>query len=126
MSHETPRRIRCLSWGWVPGVPWRCPSESLAVIPATHPHTWRRVIRVGKSNAILMVPNDWSTLVNGTVGGKPTGLHRYVGEQRFAFALLNVTDGAGNVVSFDLESRGYDGAYRDRSNPFIEGCPSGA
>lgn len=42
------------------------------------------------------MPNDWSTLSNGT-----TGLHRYVGEQRFVFALLNVTDGVLSRVRAD-------------------------
>src|SRR5207249_814113 len=30
-----------------------------------------KVVRVGKANTILVVPNDWSTLSNGTIAGVP-------------------------------------------------------
>ena len=30
------------------------------------------IFRVGKANTLPMVPNDWSTLSNGTVDGRPT------------------------------------------------------
>src|SRR5437867_8875840 len=74
-----------------------------------------RVVRVGKANTLLMAPNDWSTLSNGTVDGRPTGLHRYAGEQRFVFGLLNVTDGHGDVGSYDFETKDKDGLYADLS-----------
>ncbi len=68
------------------------------------------VFRVGKANTLLLTPNDWSTLSNGTVDGEPTGLHRFVGENRFVFVLLNVTDGHGDLVSYDLETRETSGS----------------
>jgi len=72
-----------------------------------------------------MTPNDWSTLSNGTVDGSPTGLHRYVGENRFVFVLLNVTDGHGNLVSYDLETKDWNGVYTDLSGNSQPGYHSG-
>ncbi len=86
------------------------------------------VVRVGKANTLLIVPNDWSTLTNGTVDGVPSGLHRYVGEQRFVFGLLNVTDGDGDLVSYDIESRiGGPGGffYADSSGNGLDACHAG-
>ena len=83
-----------------------------------------RTFRVGKANTLLVTPNDWSTLSNGTVGGVPTGLHRYVGEQRFVFVLLNVTDGHGDLASFDFESRQWNGAYTDLSGSGLHASKS--
>jgi len=59
----------------------------LAVVPRSAAQSLRPVFRVGKANTLLLTPNDGSTLSNGIVDGEPTGLHRYVGEQRFAFVL---------------------------------------
>ena len=58
-----------------------------------------RTLRLGKVNTLLATPGDWSGVFNGS-----TGLHRYQGEQRFAFVLLNVTDGVGNVTATDFET----------------------
>jgi len=58
-----------------------------------------RTFRVGKLNTLLLTPNDWSGVFNGS-----TGLHRYQGEQRFAFVLLNVTDAYGDKFHADMES----------------------
>jgi len=58
-----------------------------------------RTLRLGKANTLLATPGDWSGVFNGS-----TGLHRYQGEQRFAFVLLNVTDGYGNVTATDFET----------------------
>ena len=85
-----------------------------------------RVLRVGKANTLLVAPRDWSTLSNGTVDGTPSGLHRYVGENRFVFALLNVTDGQGNVASYDLETKESTGMYTDASSNAIHACPEGS
>ena len=85
-----------------------------------------RVLRVGKANTLLVTPRDWSTLSNGTVDGTPSGLHRYVGENRFVFALLNVTDGQGNVASYDLETKESTGMYTDASSNAIHACPEGS
>ena len=82
-------------------------------------------IRVGKADTILVTPNDWSTLSNGTVDGAPTGLHRYVGEQRFVFVLLNVTDGDGDLVSYDLERKEYNGDFTDASGNGLHGHRTG-
>ena len=88
----------CLACGWVHGHPWRCPGHlTLAMIPAIRRQNAEDV-RVGKANSLLLTPNDWSTVSNGTVDGEPTGLHRYAGENRFVFVLLNVTDGHGDLV----------------------------
>ena len=84
-----------------------------------------RVFRVGKANTLLMTPNDWSTLSNGTADGEPTGLHRYVGENRFVFVLLNVTDGHGNLASYDMETKDWDGVYKDFSGTGLAGYHSG-
>ena len=86
------------------------------------------VVRVGKANTLLITPGDWSTLSNGTVDGRATGYHRYVGEQRFAFALLNVTDGDGDVVSYDLETKDGDFGpdyYSDSSGNGLHACHAG-
>jgi len=107
----------CLSCGWVHSHPWRCP-ESTA-----KPNV--RVFRVGKANTLLLTPNDWSTLSNGTVDGEPTGLHRYVGENRFVFVLLNVTDGRGNLALYDLEKKDWNGAYTDLSGNGLTGYHAG-
>ncbi len=96
----------CLRCGWVHGFPWSCPNPTAKR---------DRVFRVGKANTLLLTPNDWSTLGNGTVDGEPTGLHRFVGENRFVFVLLNVTDGHGDLVSYDLESRTSEGNLADQS-----------
>jgi len=45
-----------------------------------------QLMKVGKVNTLLIVPMDYSTIFNGS-----TGLHRYVGEQKFVFVLLNVS-----------------------------------
>jgi len=111
-----PTIIACLACGWVHGPPWRCPESARKII---------RVFRVGKANTLLMTPNDWSTLSNGTVDGVPTGLHRYAGENRFVFVLLNVTDGHGNLVSYDLESKDWNGAYTDLSGTGLTGYHAG-
>ena len=77
-----------------------------------------RTMKVGKTNTLIVAPNDWSTLSNGTVDGRPSGLHRYVGEQRFVFTLLNVTDGVGSALDWDMETRNTGGTLRDLSgNP---------
>jgi len=78
LAAELQALTACLACGWVHAYPWRC-SESTAK-PV-------RVFRVGKANTLPMTPNDWSTLSNGTVDGEPTGLHRFVGENRFVFVL---------------------------------------
>jgi len=52
-----------------------------------------------EDNTRLLTPNDWSGVSNGS-----TGLHRYQGEQRFAFVLLNVTDGNGDAMHVDMET----------------------
>lgn len=78
LAVESEVLTACLACGWVHGQPWRCP-ESTA--------KRARVFRVGKANSLLLTPNDWSTLSNGTVDGTPTGLHRYSGENRFVFVL---------------------------------------
>ena len=101
-----PVLTACLACGWVHGYPWRCP-ESTA--------KGDRVFRVAKSNTLLFVPNDWPTLTNGTVDGVPTGRPRYLGEQRFVFVLLNVTDGNGNLASYDFETRTSGGSFADLS-----------
>lgn len=44
----------------------------LAAIPPIHRQS-ANPFRVGKSNTLLLVSNDWSTLSNGTVDGEPTG-----------------------------------------------------
>jgi hypothetical protein len=107
----------CLACGWVHGFPWRCPN--FAAKPA-------RVFRVGKANTLLLTPNDGSTLSNGTVDGEPTGLHRYVGENRFVVVLLNVTDGRGDLASYDLETKDWNGAYADLSGNGIPAYHVGA
>jgi len=58
-----------------------------------------RVFRVSKGNTLLLTPNDWSGVFNGS-----TGLHRYQAEQRFVFLLFNVTDGRGDLFHADMES----------------------
>lgn len=57
---------------------------------------------MGKASVLLLMSNDWSNLSNRTVDGQRTGLHRSVGEQRFVFVLLNITDGHGNLASYDM------------------------
>jgi len=106
LSRSPPVLTACLTCGWVHGYPWRCLEIAANFI---------RVFRVAKSNTLLLVPNDWNTLSNGTVDAMPTGRHRYVGEQRFVFVLLNVTDGHGNLASYDLETKDWNGAYADPS-----------
>ena len=69
-----------------------------------------RTFRVAKLNTRLLTPNDWSGVINGS-----TGLHRYQGEQRFAFVLLNVTDGYGNVAHADMETLTFVNALQDFS-----------
>jgi hypothetical protein len=59
------------------------------------------------------------------VDGTPTGLHRYAGEQRFVFVLLNVTDGHRNLASYDLETKDWNGAYTDLSGNGLTGYHSG-
>jgi hypothetical protein len=86
----------------------------------------QEIFPVGKANTLLMTPNDGSTLSNGTADGEPTGLHRYVGENRFVFVLLNVTDGHGDLVSLDLETKDWDGVYKDFSGSGLAGYHSGA
>jgi hypothetical protein len=79
LASEPDVLIACLACGWVHGSPWRGPHAYLTVAPAVSRQT-ANPFRVGKANTLLMTPNDWSTLSNGTVDGEPTGLHRYVGE----------------------------------------------
>jgi len=93
LAVESEIQTACLVRGWVHGPPWRCPETAAKAA---------RIFRVGKANTLLMTPNDWSTLSNGTVDGSPTGLHRYAGENRFVFVLLNVTDGHGNLALDDV------------------------
>lgn len=58
-----------------------------------------KTIRQGKVNTLLIVPNDYSTVLNQSArfAGKDLG-HRYLGEQRFVFLLLNCT---GSNTHFD-------------------------
>ncbi len=84
----------CLTCSWVHEFLGTCPRSS---------ETWRRLRGEfgGERNPRhgLLTPNDWSGVFNGSAG-----LHRYQGEPRFTFLLLNVTDGCGNVVHTDFES----------------------
>jgi len=57
-----------------------------------------RTVRFAKTNTILMTPTDWSTVLNGS-----TGLHRFVGEQRFAVLNLNVVDAGGMEAYWNME-----------------------
>jgi len=52
-----------------------------------------KTVKVGKENTLLVVPSDWSTVFNGT------NVHRYVGEQKFAFVLFNVTGTSANFTA---------------------------
>jgi len=80
----------CLLCGWVHEFPGRCPrfreawrklSSNFTVVPPSIP-------REG-----IYALNDWSTVFNGT------NVHRYVGEQKFAFVLFNVTGTSANFTT---------------------------
>jgi len=89
----------CLACSWVHESPWRCPRSATKTV---------RVFRFGEANTLLLTPNDWSTLSNGTVDGEPTGLHRFVGE--------NPTSGDGR--STDCIRVGGLASGSVHSNPF--------
>jgi len=80
---------------WFYGNEAKCYTTSGTIAYAPHAtlEYCLKTVKVGKENTLLVVPNDWSTVFNGT------NVHRYVGEQKFAFVLFNVTGTSTNFTT---------------------------
>jgi len=78
---------------WFYGNEAKCTTTTGTTSPYATLDYCLKTVKVGKENTLLVVPNDWSTVFNGT------NVHRYVGEQKFAFVLLNVTGSSTNFTA---------------------------